>query len=90
MPATAARSIPVSEVRDELADVANRVSYSKERIILTRRGREVAVLVPLEDLEVLEALEDHVDVEAAEASRNDPNNNGEPVSWKEIKRDADL
>jgi hypothetical protein len=40
-----------------LADTVNRVAYSKERIILQRRGKGLAAVVPMEDLEILENLE---------------------------------
>lgn len=54
-----------SDVRNDFADTLNRVSYGGERIILHRRGKDVAALVPLEDLELLRELEDRLDVEAA-------------------------
>lgn len=42
--------IPVTQARDELADLINRVAYGHERIILTRHSKPVACLVPPEDL----------------------------------------
>jgi len=51
------REISVSEARDALAEMVNRVAYSHERVALTRRGRTLAVLVSVEDLKKLEALE---------------------------------
>lgn len=47
--------IPVTQARDELADLINRVAYGHERIILTRHSKAVACLVPPEDLERLES-----------------------------------
>jgi prevent-host-death family protein len=46
--------IPVTQARDELADLINRVAYGHERIVLTRHSRPVACLVPAEDLDRLE------------------------------------
>jgi prevent-host-death family protein len=46
--------IPVTQARDELADLINRVAYGHERIILTRHSKPVACLVPPEDLARLE------------------------------------
>ena len=46
----------------------NRVAYGKERVILSRRGRDLAAIVPLEDVELLEALEDRLDLDAARAA----------------------
>ena len=36
------------------SEVVSRVAYARERLILTRRGRKLAAIVPLEDLEELE------------------------------------
>ena len=46
--------IPVTQARDELAELINRVAYGHERIILTRHSKAVACLVPPEDLQRLE------------------------------------
>jgi prevent-host-death family protein len=46
--------VPVTQARDELADLINRVAYGHERIVLTRHSKPVACLVPPEDLERLE------------------------------------
>ncbi len=48
------REIPVTQARDELADLVNRVAYGDERIVLTRHGRPVAALVSPSDLAGLE------------------------------------
>jgi prevent-host-death family protein len=37
--------LTTSEVRDQLAEIINRVAYGKERVILTRRGKEVVAVV---------------------------------------------
>ena len=52
--------IPVTQARDELADLINRVAYGHERIILTRHSKPVACLVPPEDLARLEGREQQV------------------------------
>lgn len=49
--------IPVTQAREELADLINRVAYGHERIVLTRHSRPVACIVPPEDLARLEGLE---------------------------------
>jgi len=58
----------MTEARDHLADVVNHVAYSGESTYLTRRGRRLAAIVPVELLEAIEALEDRIDIEAAEES----------------------
>jgi prevent-host-death family protein len=49
--------IPVTQAREELADLINRVAYGHERIVLTRHSRPVACIVPPEDLAKLEDLD---------------------------------
>lgn len=46
--------VPVTQAREELADLINRVAYGHERIILTRHSKPVACIVSPEDLEQLE------------------------------------
>lgn len=51
------RHIAVSAVRERIADVLGHVAHRRERIILTRHGRELGAIVPMEDLERLRSLE---------------------------------
>lgn len=57
--------VTVGDVRLSLADIVNQVAFGKERVVLERRGKDVAALVPMEDLALLEELEERVDVEDA-------------------------
>ena len=58
--------IAVIDARKDLADVLNRAAYGKERVVLTRRGKDVAAIVPIDDLNILEAIEDHMDLKESE------------------------
>lgn len=44
----------MTQARDELAELVNRVAYGHDRITLTRHGKVVAALVPPDDLAWLE------------------------------------
>lgn len=57
--------MPVSDARQHLSDVVNRAAYSGEAVYLTRRGRRLAAVVPVEMLEAMEAAQDAADVAAA-------------------------
>jgi prevent-host-death family protein len=59
-----ANRLAISEARDDLTETVNRVAYTKERVIIHRRGKDLVAVVPIEDLEALEALEDRLDAEA--------------------------
>jgi prevent-host-death family protein len=56
--------LSTTEARDNIADLVNRVAYGGERVVLHRRGKELAVLIPVADLERLEALETAADAAA--------------------------
>jgi prevent-host-death family protein len=48
------REVPVTQARADLAELVSRVGYTGERIVLTRHGKPLAALVPMDDLETLE------------------------------------
>ncbi len=58
--------IAVIDARKDLADILNRAAYGKERVVLTRRGKDVAAIVPMDDLDMLEAIEDRRDLAESE------------------------
>ena len=78
-------TIPFSEARTHLTDIVNEVSYGGKRIILTRKGKRVVALISLEDLEVLEAIENEIDLEDAKKALRDIEKHG-TISWEEVKR----
>ncbi len=80
-------SLELSDARQKLADTINRVAYGKERILLRRRGKDVAALVPVEDLALLEELEDRSDVEAARAALAESK---ERISYEQARRKLGL
>jgi len=57
--------INTMEAKDQFPELVNRVVHSKERIILTRRGKEIAALIPLEDFKHLLAIQDELDLAEA-------------------------
>lgn len=73
-----------SKVREEFSDILNRVAYRRDRIVLERHGRAVAALVPVEDLELLEELEDRLDLEDARAALAEAKRQG-TRPWERIK-----
>ena len=79
----------ISEARGEFSALVNRAAYGHERVLLTRHGKPIAAIVPTEDLEFLEALEDRDDLEAARAALADPDNQ-EEIPWEKVKADLGL
>src|SRR5712691_1053220 len=62
------QTLDATTARDEFSDMLNRAAYGKERVILTRRGRELAAVVPIEDVRLLEELEGRLDLQDARAA----------------------
>ena len=81
--------VSVSEARDALADILNRVAYGGERVRLVRRGREIAAVVPVRDAELLEAIEDEMDLAAVREVLADPES-AQRIPWEEIRTGLDL
>ena len=79
----------ISEARGEFSDLVNRAAYKHERVLLTRHGKAIAAIVPAEDLELLEALEDRAYLEAARAALADPQN-AELIPWEQVKAELGL
>lgn len=49
-----AKTVPVKELRAELSELLDQVADRREHVIVTRRGRPVAVIVPIDEYEGLE------------------------------------
>lgn len=82
-------NISTVKARDSFSDVINRAAYGKERVVLTRRGKQLAAVVPIEDVELLQEFEDQIDLEAALAALAETKKKG-TVSWKKLKTELGL
>ena len=70
-----------------MADALNKVAYAGERVVLARRGKGVAALVSMEDLELLEKMEDEADVRDAKRALAEMKRKGEkPIPLAVIKK----
>ena len=83
------KRLSASKARSDLAEVLNRVAYKGERVLLHRRGKDVAALVPVEDYALLEQLEDRIDLEDARAALTEVKKNG-TIPWSKIKAELGL
>ena len=82
-------TLNTTEARENLADVLNRVAYAKSRVRITRRGRDIAAVVPIEDLELIERLENEIDIREAEKALKEAEEKG-AIPWQEVKRELGL
>lgn len=49
-----AKTVPVKELRADLADLLDQVVDRREHVIITRHGRPAAAMVPIDEYEALE------------------------------------
>ena len=82
-------ALSMAEIRKGLADVIERVEGSKERLVITRRNKPVAALVPMDDAALLEKLEDDLDLLEALRALEDYESTG-GVSLRQLKADLAL
>jgi len=61
-------TMKASDVRQNFADTLSRVAYGGERIVLHRNKKPVAVIISVEDMNILRAIEDRIDLVAARAA----------------------
>ena len=78
--------LPTSKVRGNFSDILNRVAYPGERIILRRRGKDLAAVVPMEDFTLLDELEDRVDLDAARKALKEKGT----LPWEKLKKQLGL
>ena len=80
--------VTATEAREHFADTLNRVSYRGERIVVYRRGgKDVAAVVPMDDLALLQKLEDRLDHEAIKKVLAEP---GKRMSYRAFRKTLGL
>lgn len=75
----------IANTRVHLTDIINQAAYAGDRIEILRRNKPIAYIVPVEDVEMLEKIEDMMDIEEAEARQEEPT-----VSMEELKKELEL
>jgi prevent-host-death family protein len=82
-------SIPVSELREQLAAVIDELGAHRKAIKLTRHGQPVAVLMDYEAFEaLLDDLDDADDYRAL--AEHDAAEDNDTIPWELAKRDLGI
>ena len=72
--------LSVSKAREEFPEVVNRAAYGNERTIVSRRGKDLAAVISIDDLRLLELLEqeeiDRQDIADARAALKEAKEKG--------------
>lgn len=83
------KHVTTAEARKNMAELLNRAAYGGERFVVTRHGKELVAIVPLEDATLLDRLRGFLEKRDYEAALREVAEAG-TVSWDEVRRDLDL
>jgi len=78
--------LAASQARDTFSDTLNRVAYRGERIVLRRRGKDLAAIVPIEDLKLIQKVEDEIDLREAKKVLAEAKRKGlKPIAYERVR-----
>jgi prevent-host-death family protein len=77
--------LTASEARQNFSDILNRAAYGGERVVVHRGKKPVAAVVPIEDFEMLEQIEDRADLGEVRKRLKEPT-----IPWSKIKKELGL
>jgi prevent-host-death family protein len=78
--------VSTTDLRCRIGHTVSRAEFARERTIIRRRGKPVAAIVPFEDLETLEALEEQLIDEGLVDEARERRAAGRPgISLEELK-----
>ena len=87
------KDVPITEVRDELTSLPERLSEAHETLTVTRRGKPVLAILPWEEYEtIVETLEILSDEDLMISLRQGIKEakQGKTISWEQAKRKLGL
>jgi len=79
------KTVNSAKARKSFSDLLNESGFGGKRIVVTRKGKAVAAMVSIKDLEVIQALEDQKDLTEAQRILSDPDS--EFIPWDEAKKE---
>ena len=78
-------TISTADARMSFSEIINKVAYGNEQIILTRRGKRIAAIVSINEFELLQRIEDHMDIADAKAALSETGENiSAEEAWKSL------
>lgn len=78
--------ITATAAKKDISGTLSRAEYGKERVVITRQGKEVAAIVPIEDIQLLEELEERLDLIDALVALEEAEKKG-TKSWNALKKE---
>jgi len=77
-------TINTVDAKDQFTDLVNQVAHNKERVILSRRGKDIAVIISIEDYKLLLSAQDKFDLRESTEALKEAREKG-THSLKELK-----
>lgn len=82
-------TIRITEAKAHLSEVIDKVQHQHERIVITRNGKEVAVVMPVSDVKLFEKLieecEDREDAQDATRILKEIDDGAPTMTLEELK-----
>jgi prevent-host-death family protein len=79
-------NLSITQAREHLSDLADKVAFRGERLCVKRNGKPVFAMVSIEDMKLLEAIEEKIDIEEAEKALR----RNKFTSWNHAKKKLGL
>jgi prevent-host-death family protein len=86
---TVVAAVSIADARHDFAELLNRVAYGKERLVITRHARELAAIVPVEDLKITNRLRRFVARKGVARVLADLEG-GNAASWRRLREELGL
>ena len=83
------KPVTTAEARRNIAELVNRAAYGGERFVVTRHGKELVAIVPLQEATLLERLRGLLERRDYEAALEEIREAG-TLPWDEVRRELDL
>ncbi|MEX2471128.1 MAG: type II toxin-antitoxin system Phd/YefM family antitoxin [Gemmatimonadota bacterium] len=83
------KHVTTAETRKNMSELINRAAYGGERFVVTRHGKELVAIVPLEDATLVDRLRGLIEARDYEGALREMAEAG-TVPWAEVRRELDL
>ncbi len=83
------KEVSITDARGNIGGITDEVFYSGIKVAITKNGTPVAVVVPIDLVEALQAIEDSIDLEDAKKAIKRIQKRGAD-NWDQVKKKMGL
>jgi prevent-host-death family protein len=73
-------TVTATQLKNRIGEMLDNVQFRGERVILARKGKPAAAVIPIADLQWLQELEDRLDAADIERVLADPSEEWTPIA----------